>query len=186
MEKTLQGVLKHDIQLLRISLNENPERSTLRQSIVVHTVCLRKKRAAITRSLTFAWNSSKGQHYWLQPAWPNVYKSCPKLISLEKLKILTPAQKLSKNVQDLGKLILAKGFEKFPKVQLITHSGHTGWCKNIFRLQIDASESLSFGGKIQDKFQTNFTYFLRCLQSDSNILLFIAFEILLYCCRVIF
>ena len=34
---------------------------------------------------------------------PNVYKSCPKMISLEKLKILTPLQKLPKNEEDLGK-----------------------------------------------------------------------------------
>ena len=33
---------------------------------------------------------------------PNVYKSCPKMISLEKWKILTPLQKLPKNVGDLG------------------------------------------------------------------------------------
>ena len=50
-----------------------------------------------------------------QKKWPNVYKSCPKMISLEKLKILTPLQKLLKNVGDLGKLIVAKGFEKCPK-----------------------------------------------------------------------
>ena len=31
--------------------------------------------------------------------------------------ILTPLQKLPKNVGDLGKLIVAKGFEKLPKVQ---------------------------------------------------------------------
>ena len=37
--------------------------------------------------------------------------------SLEKLKILTPLQKLPKNVGDLGKTIVAKDFEKFPKVQ---------------------------------------------------------------------
>ena len=43
------------------------------------------------------------------------------MISLEKLKILTPLQKLPKNVVDLGKLIVAAGFEKLPKVQ----SGHT-------------------------------------------------------------
>ena len=30
------------------------------------------------------------------------------MISLEKLKILTPIQKLPKNVGDLGKLIIAK------------------------------------------------------------------------------
>ena len=48
---------------------------------------------------------------------PNVYKSCPKMISLEKLKILIPLQKLPKNAGDLGKLIFAKGFEHMPKVQ---------------------------------------------------------------------
>ena len=52
-----------------------------------------------------------------QKKLPNVYKSCPKMISLEKLKILTPFQKLPKNVGYLGKLIVAKGFEKLPKVQ---------------------------------------------------------------------
>ena len=39
------------------------------------------------------------------------------MISLEKWNILTPSQKLSKNVEDLGKLIVAKGLEKLPKVQ---------------------------------------------------------------------
>ena len=39
------------------------------------------------------------------------------MISLEKWKVLTPLQKLPKNVGDLGKLIFAKGFEKLPKVQ---------------------------------------------------------------------
>ena len=48
---------------------------------------------------------------------PNVYKSCPEMISLEKLKILTPLQKLPKNVGDLGKLIVVKGFENLLKVQ---------------------------------------------------------------------
>jgi len=47
------------------------------------------------------------------------------MISLEKWKILTPFQKLPKNVGDLGKLIVAKGFEKIPKVQKIAKSGHT-------------------------------------------------------------
>ena len=55
------------------------------------------------------------------PVWPkkspNVYKSCPKMISLEKWSILTPLQKLPKNVGDLGKLIVAKCFKKLPKVQ---------------------------------------------------------------------
>ena len=39
------------------------------------------------------------------------------MISLEKLKILTPYQKLPKNAGDLGKLIVAKGFKNLPKVQ---------------------------------------------------------------------
>ena len=48
---------------------------------------------------------------------PNVYESCPKMISLEKLIFLTPLQKLPKNVGDLGQLSVATGFEKVPKVQ---------------------------------------------------------------------
>ena len=39
------------------------------------------------------------------------------MISLEKFKILTTVQKLPKNVVDFGKLIVAKGFERLPKVQ---------------------------------------------------------------------
>ena len=39
------------------------------------------------------------------------------MISLEKLLILTPLQKLPKNVGGLGKLIVAKGFKKLPKIQ---------------------------------------------------------------------
>ena len=56
---------------------------------------------------------------------PNVYKICPKIISLEKWKILTTLQKLPKNVGSLGKIIDTKGFEKLPKVQKIAQSGHT-------------------------------------------------------------
>ena len=39
--------------------------------------------------------------------------------------ILTPLQKLPKNVRDLGKLIVAKGFENLSKFQLFAQSGHT-------------------------------------------------------------
>ena len=39
--------------------------------------------------------------------------------------ILTPLQKLPKNGGDWGKLIVAKGFKKLPKVQNIAQSGHT-------------------------------------------------------------
>ena len=39
------------------------------------------------------------------------------MIPLEKCNILTPLQKLPKNVGDLGKIIDATNFEKLPKVQ---------------------------------------------------------------------
>ena len=58
---------------------------------------------------------------------PNVHKSCPKIISLVKWSILTALQKLFKYVGDFGKLIVAKGFKKLPKVQKIAQSGHTDW-----------------------------------------------------------
>ena len=38
---------------------------------------------------------------------------------------MTPLQKLPKNGEDWGKLIVAKGFKKLPKVQNIAQSGHT-------------------------------------------------------------
>ena len=38
---------------------------------------------------------------------------------------MTPLQILPKNVRYLGKLIVAKGFKKFPKVQKIAKPGHT-------------------------------------------------------------
>ena len=47
------------------------------------------------------------------------------MISIEKWTILTPSQKLPKNVGDLGKFILAKGFKKLPKITQIAQSGHT-------------------------------------------------------------
>ena len=40
--------------------------------------------------------------------------------------ILTPLLKLPKNGEDWGKLIVAKGFKKLPKIQNIAQSGHTG------------------------------------------------------------
>ena len=39
------------------------------------------------------------------------------MISLEKFKILTPLQKIPKTVGDLGKIMIARGFKKLPKVQ---------------------------------------------------------------------
>ena len=39
------------------------------------------------------------------------------MISQENWSILTPLQKLPKNMRDFGKLIVAKGLKKKPKVQ---------------------------------------------------------------------
>ena len=63
---------------------------------------------------------------------PNVYKSCPKIISLEKLKILTLVQKLPNNVGKLGKIIFATGFEWLPKKQKIAQFSHTESCSFLF------------------------------------------------------
>ena len=52
------------------------------------------------------------------------------MISLEKWNILTRLQKLPKNVGDLGKIIVAIGYEWLPKVQKIAHSGHTDGNQN--------------------------------------------------------
>ena len=41
------------------------------------------------------------------------------MISLEKWMILMPVQKLSNNLGDLGKIIVAICFERLPKVQKI-------------------------------------------------------------------
>ena len=49
------------------------------------------------------------------------------MISLKKVMMLKPLQKLPNNVGDLGKIIVATGFEWLPKVQKIAQYGHTGW-----------------------------------------------------------
>ena len=49
---------------------------------------------------------------------PNVSKSCPNGISLEKWKILTKRlQKIPKDEGNLCKIIVATGFVQLPKVQ---------------------------------------------------------------------
>ena len=69
------------------------------------------------KNILFLFPRGKGREQCDKIKSPNVYKSCPKMTSLEKLMILTPFQKLPKNVGDLGKLFVTKSFEKLPKVQ---------------------------------------------------------------------
>ena len=47
------------------------------------------------------------------------------MIPLEKWKILTHLQKLPNNLGNLGKIIVATGFEKLPKLLEIAQSGLT-------------------------------------------------------------
>ena len=65
-----------------------------------------------------------------RPVWPDKnHKMSIKVAQIwfhyKKWMISAPLQKLPKNVGDLGKLIVAKGFKKSPKVQKIANSGHT-------------------------------------------------------------
>ena len=46
---------------------------------------------------------------------PNVYKRCPIIISLEKWLILTPSQKLLKNVGDLANYLVPRALKSRPK-----------------------------------------------------------------------
>ena len=65
------------------------------------------------------------------------------MILSETWMILVPLQKLPKNVGDLGKLIVAKGFKKLPKVQKIANSGHTGYSvhEHLFSRTLYSSKS---------------------------------------------
>ena len=49
------------------------------------------------------------------------------MISLQKWMILAPLQKLTNNVGNLVKIIVATGFELLPKLQKIASSGHTDY-----------------------------------------------------------
>ena len=65
------------------------------------------------------------------------------MISQEKSYILTTLQKLHKNVRDLGKLIVAKGFVKLPYVQKIAQSGHTGIQSHSSKISVKFTQKIS-------------------------------------------
>ena len=52
--------------------------------------------------------------------------------------ILTPLQEMPNNVGNLGKIIVATGFEWLSKVQKIAKSGHTDCKYSLFQRQVDA------------------------------------------------
>ena len=98
----------------------NPWRFTLAQSTSCHPA---KRQTIVTPIVRPSWHHKNLSCSFVdvyqcdQKKSPNVYKSCPKMLSLEKWSILTPLQKLPKNVGDLSKLIVSKGFKKLPKIQ---------------------------------------------------------------------
>ena len=83
--------------------------------------------------------------------------------------ILTPLQKLPKNGGDWGKLIVAKGFKRLPKVQKIATSGHTdgerGILPKVFmtNLQVFLSTNQGFVKRCFGK--TNIRYIQRTVFS---------------------
>ena len=57
------------------------------------------------------------------------------MIPLENKKISKPLQKLPKNLGNLGKIIVAAGFEKLPKVQKIAQFGNTDHVLHYFSVK---------------------------------------------------
>ena len=60
-----------------------------------------------------------------QKKFAKCLKKLPNSDFTRKMKDLTPIQNLPKNVRGLGKLIVANGIKKLPKVQKIVQSCHT-------------------------------------------------------------
>ena len=86
------------------------------------------------------------------------------MISLEKIMILTPLQKLPNNVSYCGKIIVATGFECLPKKQKIPQSGHTAadvlsfFLSFIHRQVISLTRFFNFyKNLVRFKFQRNCT-----------------------------
>ena len=66
------------------------------------------------------------------------------MISLEKWLILAPLQKLPNNVGNLGRIIVATGFELLPKEQKIAQSGHTGHNLRLLTVRLYCGENAAF------------------------------------------
>ena len=99
-----------------------------------------EKKLAFTVFPLLSWCSANQCD---QKKLPNVYKSCPKMISLEKWKTLTPLQILPKNVGDLDKLIVVKGFKSCPKSNklpnLVTLSAIKTWPYSEWKFPLSLS-----------------------------------------------
>ena len=62
---------------------------------------------------------------------------------------------MPKNVKDWGKLIVAKGFKKLPKVQKIANSGHTGFATEMIKCHLS---DVSSGQSYKDSMLVNYNY----------------------------
>ena len=60
---------------------------------------------------------------------------------------MIPLKKLPKNVRDLGKLIVAKGLKKLPKVQKIAQSGHTACDSKDYSVKMKLGSGYGFVGR---------------------------------------
>ena len=67
--------------------------------------------------------------------------------------ILTPLLKLTKNREDWGKLIVAKGFKKLPKGQNIAQSGHTDRSLSWASLGRSDHIAIFLSAKLQSSFR---------------------------------
>ena len=90
-------------------------------SIGLFLLFVKAESAALFQiSALLSWGIGVGVGCCLS-VWPekiaNSIKKVPKNYIIEKWYILTPLQKLPKNVGDLRKLIVAKGFKHLPKFQ---------------------------------------------------------------------
>ena len=65
--------------------------------------------------------------------------------------ILTPLQKLNNNLVDLGKIIVAPGFEWLPKVQKITQSGHTALDSQPHLLILRSFQNITCSGLLETR-----------------------------------
>ena len=70
------------------------------------------------------WRQFNGPAVWPKKIVKRLQK-LPKNDFTRKIKEFDTFTKIAKNVWDLGKLIVAKGFKKLPKVHKIAQSGHT-------------------------------------------------------------
>ena len=84
--------------------------------------------------------------------------------------MLTPLQKLTKNVKDLGKLIVAKGLKKLPKVQKIAQSGHNDWKRKAILFNGPSTACFSFISVQFDMNRYNFFVQTSCLGSRYMVL----------------